>query len=262
MSTFNIKETDYKGFKLIRLYENKIIIPNNNNNRGKRYESQNMIKSIRSSLNRTKRTIKDYAHGTYWDYVITLTLDPKKINRYNKDTIQKQMNIFLTNYRKKNPNFQYMFIPEYHKDNAIHFHGYLKGIDSSDIKQTAKINKYGRIISNWIPWAKTFGLTRLDPMPDDITERIKMNNYTTKYITLDLMIQAKLYNKKRYYCSKGLPKPNTKYLTSSKVLHSFADYITDSSTDMLSYTTHSFKRKVDNEYKIVNTIHNLYFKDS
>jgi len=260
MSTFNIKETDYEGFKLLKYYENKIIVPNNNKNTGKRYESNNMIHSIISSMNRTKRVIHDYAHGSKWDYAITLTLDPKKIDRYNKDTIMNQWHIFLTNYKKKNPEFKYLYIPEYHKDGAIHFHGYMMNIPKHDLRKTRKINKYGRYTYNWIPWAQKFGHTRLDIMPDKIDERIKMNNYTIKYITLDLMIQARIYNKKRYYCSKGLPKPQAKYLTSSHVLLHFADKVNDISTDIISYTSHTFKRKKDNAIIDVNTIHNIYQK--
>lgn len=260
MSTFNIRETDYKGFKLLKYYENKIIVPNNNKNTGKRYESRNIKASIISSMNRTKRLIHDYAHGTKWDYAITLTLDPKKIDRYNKDTIMKQWHIFLTNYKKINPDFKYMFIPEYHKDNAIHFHGYLMGVPKSDLKKTGKINKYGRLIYNWIPWAQKFGHTRLDTMPDIIDERIKMNNYTIKYITLELMVHSRVYNKKRYFCSKGLPKPESKYLKSSNVLLHFADKVNDISNDMISYTTHTYKRYKDNAIIDVNQVHNIYQK--
>ena len=263
MSTFNIKETDYKGFKLINYYENKIIIPNNNNNTGKRYQSKNMIASILSSMNRTKKVIKDYAHGTYWDYAITLTLAPDKTkDRYNKEISVKQISKLLNNYKTKYPDFLYMLIPEYHKDGAIHFHGYLKNIPSCDLIKTRKTNKYGRYIYNWKHWHNRIGYTRLDTMPDNIEERIKMNNYTIKYITLDLMIQSKVYNKKRYYCSKGLPKPKAKYLTSSNVLLTFADNMNNYSNDILSYTSHDFKRKQEKEYIIVNTLHNIYLKDS
>lgn len=260
MSTFNIRETDYKGFKLLKYYENSIIVPNNNKNTGKRYESKNIKQSIISSMNRTKRLIHDYAHGTKWDYAITLTLDPKKIDRYNKDTIMKEWHIFLTYYKRINPDFKYMFIPEYHKDNAIHFHGYLMGVSKSDLRKTGKINKYGRLIYNWISWAQKFGHTRLDTMPDNIDERIKMNNYTIKYITLDLMVHSRVYNKKRYFCSKGLPKPESKYLKSSNVLLHFADKVNDISTDMISYTTHTYKRYKDNAIIDVNQVHNVYQK--
>ena len=252
---FNIRIQESEGLKLVNTYESYINVPENNGERGKRYQSKNIKKSILESLRRTKNTIRDYAFGTHWDYFITLTLDPKKINRYSRDELLHEMNKLLTTHRRQAPDFKYLLITENHKDGAIHLHGLIK--NAKNIKKTRLTNKYNRPIYNWTAWSSKLGHTRLDPIPENHNERFATYLYITKYITLDLIIE-KMYdktNKKRYFASKGLPKPTTKYQLVPEVMTTTADYLI--STKMLSYRTYDVKTYVDKELKAVNVKHQI-----
>lgn len=247
---FNIKEMSTQSVNIISTYEKIINVPENNGNTGIRYESKNTIKALKESMRRTKNKIKGYIYATQWDYFVTLTLDPKKINRYSRDELLKKMNSILTNYKKHNPDIKYVLIPEFHKDKAIHLHGFIK--DVPDVKKTRLKNKYGRNIYNWNLWAEKLGNTRLDIVPDT-EERLKMYHYCMKYITIEMMIH--LINKKRYFASKGLLQPNAKYLLSDDIMLSTSDYLNDN--NIISYRPYDVKIFKNNEWQSVNYIHTI-----
>lgn len=82
------------------------------------------------SLKRSKGKIFDIALSNEWDYMITLTLDAKRIDRYDPKEIimpfRKWLNNMVFRYGMK-----YLIVPEYHEDGAIHFHGLVKSSDDS-----------------------------------------------------------------------------------------------------------------------------------
>jgi hypothetical protein len=249
-TNFNIKEITTESVNIIQTYEKIIHVPDNNGNTGIRYESKNTLKSFKESIRRTRNKIKGYIYATQWDYFVTLTLDQKKINRYSRDELLKQMNIILSNYKRINPDIKYILIPEFHKDKAIHLHGFIK--DIPDVKKTRLKNDYGRNIYNWNLWAEKLGNTRLDIVPNN-EERLKMYHYCMKYVTIEMMVQ--LINKKRYFASKGLPQPNAKYLLSDDIMTSTADYLNDN--NIISYQPYDVKIYKHSEWQSVNYIHTI-----
>lgn len=74
------------------------------------------------SLKRAKGKIFDIALSNEWDYMITLTLDKDKIDRYDKEAIIKPFRKWLNNMVSRY-GLKYLIVPEYHSDGAIHFHG-------------------------------------------------------------------------------------------------------------------------------------------
>ena len=254
---FNIRISESEGLKLIDTYESYVQVPENNGNIGIRYQSKNIVKSLRESMRRTKKTIKELAFGTQWDYFITFTLDSKKINRYSRQELLKAMNSLLTQERRKNPDFQYLFIPEFHKDKAIHLHGFIKNVQN--VKFSGKYNVYGRKIYNWKTWSSKLGHTRMDYLPKDmpIKERFATYLYTLKYITADLVVGTALSetNKKRYFASKSLPRPKAKYQLVDDVLFHTASYL--DSDKILSYRTHEVNIFTDDKITYHNIKHEI-----
>ena len=100
------------------------------------------------AIRRARQQIKDYALCNDFKFFVTLTLDPKKIDRYDMGEIVKTLNVWLDN-RVRRHGLKYVLVPERHKDGAIHFHGFfndaVKLVESKVYTESKKIYN----ISNW-----------------------------------------------------------------------------------------------------------------
>lgn len=74
------------------------------------------------SLKRAKGKIFDIALANDWNYMVTLTLDKEKIDRYDTDIIIKPLRKWVDNQVQRR-GLKYLIVPEKHQDGAIHFHG-------------------------------------------------------------------------------------------------------------------------------------------
>lgn len=86
-----------------------------------------------TSLSRTRRLVRDYILCNAFDYFCTFTFSSEKVDRFDYLACKKKITNLFKNYRQRySPNFQYLLIPEFHEDGAIHFHGMIKGIREQD----------------------------------------------------------------------------------------------------------------------------------
>ncbi|MBQ8029553.1 MAG: hypothetical protein IJ262_09160 [Clostridia bacterium] len=108
------------GFEDIRIKENS-------ETEAKLYDTSNPRDD---NMKRAKAKIFDIALSNEWSYMITLTLDDNRIDRYNTEKIIKPFRQWLNNMVKRK-NLKYLIVPEFHKDGAIHFHGLIN--DSLDL---------------------------------------------------------------------------------------------------------------------------------
>lgn len=130
---------------------------------------------------------------------VTLTLDSDKINRYDYDVIIKRLSVWLdNNVRRKG--LKYLLIPEYHKDGAVHFHGFFNDVLP---KFDSGKKRKGKCVYNI---AYPFGFsTAIDISGDDCN--MKIANYCLKYMTKD---HRKIGG--RYYLSGGaLRRPEERF---------------------------------------------------
>ncbi len=89
--------------------------------------------SIRRSVRRAKKAVRDIARSNDWTYFVTLTLDPDKVDRYSVTEVWKHLRHWLgNNVRRKG--LIYLLVLEHHKDGALHAHGLfndaLEAVDS------------------------------------------------------------------------------------------------------------------------------------
>lgn len=128
------------------------------------------------SLKRAKDKIQDIVLCNNFDYFVTLTFNPQKVDSLNVEEVKRAIKNWLNNGVKRR-NYSYIAIPEYHKSGRIHLHalmsGDLKLVDSGHVHN-------GKTIYNIADWQEKFGFCTAIPIDGNITA---LSYYITKYIT-------------------------------------------------------------------------------
>lgn len=156
------------------------------------------IKSLQTSVARTKQKIFDYTKTNEFKFFVTFTFNPEKVDSYNYSLITSKMTNWLRNIRKKIPSLKYIGVPERHKSGRYHFHFLMNDISAILIDSGHK-TKDGMSIYNLEAYKLGFSTATV------IQDRERVSNYISKYITKELALQTK--GKKRYWHSKGLSLP-------------------------------------------------------
>lgn len=96
-----------------------------------------------ASRRRARRKIFDYIICNDFDMFVTLTLDPKQIDRNDYGAIIKRLNTWLGN-RVKRKGIRYIGVPEYHKNGGLHFHFAVNGADKFKLVDSGTVTVDGR----------------------------------------------------------------------------------------------------------------------
>ena len=162
---------------------------------GEKYQEQ-LNESLRVSATRSKNMVYYLARSNVWDWFVTLTLDEKKIDRYDFDEVSKKVRKWFNNLRvRKAPDMYYLIVPEQHKDGAWHFHGLIGGCDGLVFEDSGRDDKNGNRIYRFENWK--FGWSEATKVLD--TERV--SSYICKYITKTLCESTP--GKQRYWVSNN-----------------------------------------------------------
>lgn len=220
LKIYNLKVIEYpNGSVQIRLYSQAMGIESDNmtdesllvvepfeQTKVKEFNSFNEVENNeeenrRKSLSRTKQMISTYARCYKWEYFVTLTFDPAKVDRTNfKECMGKTRN-WLQNIRKRYaPDLKYLIVPELHKDMCSwHLHGLLA--DTGDIKFVDSGHKdLSHTIFNIGNWYWGFSTVT------KVVDTFRIQKYIVKYITKES--HALSFGAHRYYVSNNLPKPS------------------------------------------------------
>lgn len=182
----------------------------------------NSAESLRCSLSRSKKNIREIALCNNFQYFSTLTVDSNKADRYSLEICQKKLKNTLEKIKRKNKDFKYIFITEKHQDGAFHFHGLTKCFDND-----LYINSYGYLSSKLL--TKHLGFNSFSHIKD----YNKCCNYITKYITKDCI--KNLHNQ-IYICSRGLLKASKEEIKNIDFEPSFTnDYCDILDIDLTTY---------------------------
>ena len=163
---------------------------------------QNIIRSNNESFRRTKQAVYSHARANNWEWFVTYTFDPEKIDSSNYDEVYKSISKHLKNIRLRHcSDMKYIVVPELHSDGKkYHFHALMSNIDGLSFKDSKKRSK-GKIIYNINNYK--LGFTTAIKIGDG--ESAKTANYISKYITKGLTYFTK--NRQRYLISQNLKKP-------------------------------------------------------
>lgn len=185
--------------------------------------------SLYSSLNRTRSALYMYARQCNWEYFITLTYSPDKIeSRYDFSLCMKKAHKWIDNCKqRKAKDLLYLLVPEQHEDGAWHLHGLLANTTGLTFVDSGKKHK-GQIVYNLVDWTLGFSTAT------KVTDTYKVSAYITKYITKDLC--SVISGKQRYFVSKTIPKPKTyTALIDSDNIDNFIQEVADSYGADLEY---------------------------
>jgi len=147
------------------------------------------------SVRRAKQKVQDISRLNDFSHFITWTLDKAVIDRYSPAEVSKRLQTFLRNQSHRK-GLKYLIIPEYHKDGAIHMHGFISG--DLDFVESGKFAKNGQTIYNMPQWK--WGFSTAIQLDGD-TARI--SNYITKYISKDF---RKIFGNFYYAGGHGLER--------------------------------------------------------
>lgn len=171
------------------------------------------------SRNRTIQNIYNYARSNKWEFFVTLTFNPDKVNRFDYGECTRKLSQWLKNMKKQFPDMIYLMVPELHLgqksetdaegNHAWHFHGLMSGI-SDCMEFSGHFTKAKQPVYNIGKY--NYGWSTAT----EVETHEAACKYLTKYITKDLCEVTK--GRKRYWVSRNCKKPieETRCLTYSE----------------------------------------------
>jgi hypothetical protein len=160
---------------------------------------------LERSIRRTKKRIGDYILCNHFELFVTFTFAK---NRQDIDQKRRQMSDWIRNQRKRNGRFDYLIIPELHKDGeSLHFHalfyGYCGSIRPAINPKTNQAVRHGDKPVYTLP-EYTLGFNNAQNISASPDDQLKVSAYVKKYITKDM---PTFRGKQRYWASKKLALP-------------------------------------------------------
>ena len=172
------------------------------------------------SATRARRKVSMYARAAYWEWFVTLTFSPIKVDRYNFRHCTTRTQWWLRYMRKTHAaGLQYLMIYEPHADGAWHIHGLMANTGDLDFHDSGQ-KQHGRQVYNLVNWH--YGHSACTQVQD--TYRIAA--YIVKYLVkTDIELDRWQH---RYLVSRNLPQPQQSlYVVEpqdiDKWIHCYAD---------------------------------------
>ena len=148
---------------------------------------------------RARAAVRDLALANRFEWFVTLTLDPQKIDRYDPKEVVRKAGQWLSNAVRRR-GLKYVLVPEHHKDGAIHFHGFMSG-DLGAVDSGRK-DKGGHDVFNLTAWPYGFS-TAIRPYG----EHRAAVAYCCKYIAK----QGDRIGGRWYYSGGDLERPEVEW---------------------------------------------------
>ena len=137
---------------------------------GKKSEGEDQLRSMR----RARAKLRRLALANGFEYFVTLTLDPARIDRYDGAAVTKALGRWCDNMVRRH-GLRYILVPERHKDGAFHFHGFMAGDGLVATDSGHQIG--GRAVYNLPQW--TLGFSTAQTLYGDYAAAVA---YCCKYI--------------------------------------------------------------------------------
>lgn len=164
---------------------------------GKKAEGADMERSMR----RARAKLRRLALANRFEYFVTLTLDPAKIDRYDGAAVTKALSQWCDNMVRRH-GLRYILVPERHKDGAFHFHGFMGGPGLEAVDSNHRIA--GRPVFNLPQWR--LGFSTAQPLYGEYAAAVA---YCCKYIGKQ---EGERPLGRWYYSGGGLQEPEKLYM--------------------------------------------------
>ena len=162
-------------------------------------EAQRAAKNLDRAKRRARSALRDLARSNEFSVFVTLTLDRKKVDRYDMGEVTKILNRWLDNHVRRD-GLCYALVPELHRDGAIHFHGFFN--DALPLVDSGHKDSGGHTVYNLPAW--TLGFTTAIRLYGDRRAAV---GYCCKYIT---KAQEKIGGR-WYYSGGALQRPRVEF---------------------------------------------------
>lgn len=150
------------------------------------------------SIMRSKRTLREIVLANDFEYFFTQTFNS---NRTDNDFLSELLQKKFKAYKRKNKDFEYVYIFEKHKDKkSYHIHGLVKSLGDD-----VYLNKNGFLSLGFF---EDIGFNSLKKINGSLDDKKRVANYVLKYIIKDIVKTSK---NQRYFCSKYLKRPDKKF---------------------------------------------------
>jgi hypothetical protein len=194
-------ETDYPTHRKVFIFHTPIEKIVNGvelvNKKSKLKPGKQKEEDIDDSLRKTKSKIRDIVLCNDFELFATFTF---KNSRQDVDKCKDRMSYWLKNQQKRKGKFEYLIIPEFHKDKeSLHFHALLKDY-RGDLIDSGKKTKRKQEVYNFKSYTHGFN-TAVKINSEEIG---KVGSYVCKYITKEMPL---FFGKNRYWRSLNLKKP-------------------------------------------------------
>lgn len=147
------------------------------------------------STSRTVNTVYNIARSNEWDWFITLTFNPEKVDSFDYGKCVHKLSVWLSNLRKIAPDMKYIIVPEKHKSGRYHFHGLMANTGDIEFVDSGKHARNGQTVWNIGNYKLGFSTATR------VNDCSKVTKYIAKYITKELC--SSTFGKKRYWASRN-----------------------------------------------------------
>lgn len=173
------------------------------------------------SRNRTIQKVYEVTRSNMWEWFITLTFNPEKVNSFEYTEVSQVLSKWLNNLKSRYaPDLKYIIVPELHKSGRYHFHGLIADTGNMIFEDSGHKTFGGETIYNLGNYKLGFTTAT------KINDVSRASSYITKYITKDLC--ATTANKKRYWCSRNLNEVDiTDYCMTREEIETMLDSLSD-----------------------------------
>lgn len=166
--------------------------------KGKKAEGEDRLRSMR----RARAKLRRLALANEFQWFVTLTLDPARIDRYDPKAIMQTVNRWLDNMVRRH-GLRYILVPEQHKDGAYHFHGFFAG--DVEAVPSGHYDQQGHEFYNLPQWG--YGFTTALRLYGTYSAAV---GYVCKYIGKQ---EGQRPMGRWYYSGGGLSEPDKLYAT-------------------------------------------------
>lgn len=211
-----------------------------------------LFNTLRRSRSRSLDSIYDYALSNKWDYFMTFTFDPRKIeDRYCRFDIVSAWSAFRSKVYYYDRKAKFLCIPEKHpKSGAIHLHALVAG--DFDSYLTPAFSPDGKSILSSIGdqiynlSLYEYGFTTVAKLDRN---NLRVANYLTKYISKDCLSIAG-YKQRTFLSSHGLKRCTREYvcLDTDQFIDLLAERVADDRQYRIDQTCKTVLKKISDRF--------------